>query len=101
MRPPLGWGINLMLYQIGEESYLCARNEGGQLPHHVMKALMRATFLLSSMLFWNMVGALLLLPALAYFLLPAGTRKAQVVELAPEHPAGTAPAEPVARVAHG
>jgi len=50
-------GIKLMLYQIGEESYLCARNEGGQLPHHVMKALMRVTFLLSSMLFWNMVGA--------------------------------------------
>ena len=57
--------------------------------------------LLAFMFVWNMVGALLLLPALAYFLLPAGTRKAQVVELAPEHPAGTAPTEPVARVAHG
>ncbi len=46
-----------MLYRIVEESYLCARNEGGQPPRHVMKALIRATFLLSSMLFGTMAGA--------------------------------------------
>ncbi|MCI0916276.1 RND family transporter [Pseudomonas stutzeri] len=57
--------------------------------------------LLAFMFVWNMVGALLLLPALAYFLLPADTRKARVVELAAEHPASTAPAEPVPRIAHG
>ena len=57
--------------------------------------------LLAFMFVWNMVGALLLLPALAYFLLPAGTRNARVVELAPEHQSSSVSDEPARRIAHG
>jgi hypothetical protein len=31
------------------------------------------------MFLWNMFGALILLPALAYFLLPGGAKKAEIV----------------------
>lgn len=57
--------------------------------------------LLAFMFVWNMVGALLLLPALAYFLMPAGRRNARVVELAPGQPGGAEPDEPAPRIAHG
>lgn len=57
--------------------------------------------LLAFMFVWNMVGALLLLPALAYFLMPAGRRNARVVELAPGQPGGAEPDAPAPRIAHG
>ena len=38
--------------------------------------------LLAFMFIWNMVGALVLLPALAYFLLPARSATADAVEAA-------------------
>ncbi|WP_085663820.1 MULTISPECIES: RND family transporter [unclassified Pseudomonas] len=60
--------------------------------------------LLAFMFVWNMVGALLLLPALAYFLLPVGKRNAWLVEHAANHEVHAQPADAVApapRVAHG
>ena len=57
--------------------------------------------LLAFMFVWNMVGALLLLPALAYFLLPSSRRKALVAELPAEHQVQNPPAKPAPRVAHG
>ena len=57
--------------------------------------------LLAFMFVWNMVGALLLLPALAYFLMPAGRRNARVVELTPGQPGGAEPDKPAPRIAHG
>lgn len=59
--------------------------------------------LLAFMFVWNMVGALLLLPALAYFLLPSSRRTATVSELPAEaqEQALAAARKPMPRIAHG
>lgn len=57
--------------------------------------------LLAFMFVWNMVGALLLLPALAYFLLPSSRRKATVAELPLDQQVAVPPLKSVPRVAHG